>query len=180
MAFVTCRTTIQQNLVSVRDPYYLPELPAYGALELFGTHMGKGKVRNRKFSELTDDEKAEFIRDRFIKNTNPICMCERLMSQQLAAFARQLLNLNMCYQYFQKRRCIAAVRARVSNLNFHLPTFSDARTIVGSKLHKLLGLEGARARSENKVQYQLTFAWQPHGQRKMGFVKLIIMGTKEL
>ena len=150
MAFVTSRTTSQQNQVSVRDPYYMPELLAFDALELFGTKMDKGTSRNRKFAELTDDEKAELIR--FIKNTNPLC--EILKSQQLVTFARKLLN--MSYQSFQKRRHIATVRARVSNPNFSIPTFSDARTIVASKLHELL--EGVGASSENKVHMSICLA----------------------
>ena len=71
MAFITSRSCSKQNQVSVSDPYYFPELLAYDALALIGTTTDKGKVRNRKFSELTDDEKAVFIH--FIKKTNPKC-----------------------------------------------------------------------------------------------------------
>ena len=71
MVFNTKRTSSNQNLVSVSDPYYMPELLACGALALIGTTIDKGKVRNRRFSELTVDEKAGFVR--FIKNTNPSC-----------------------------------------------------------------------------------------------------------
>ena len=53
-----------------------PGLLAYGALGLLGTRTvtrirtgtGKGKERNRKFTDLSDSEKPEFIR--FINNTN--------------------------------------------------------------------------------------------------------------
>ena len=55
-------------------------------------------MRNRRFTELTDDEKAGFIR--FIKNTNP--ECEIFTTKQMQTFARQLLN--MCFQSYQKRR----------------------------------------------------------------------------
>ena len=65
MVFNTKRTTSNQNLVSVSDPCYMPELLAYGALALMTT-IGKGKARNRRFSELTVDEKAGFVR--FIKS----------------------------------------------------------------------------------------------------------------
>ena len=140
----------------------MPEILAFDALELFGTTMDQGKSCNRNFSELTDDEKAEFIR--FIKNTNPLCGI--LTSKELVTFGRQLLN--MCYQSFQKRRCIATVSARVSmsNPNFSVRTFSDARTIVASKLHKLL--EVVRASTENKVQMSLCLAtpWSLNSTRK--------------
>ena len=41
MVFITSRTysTSNQNLVSVCDPYYMPELLAYGALALIGTSI---------------------------------------------------------------------------------------------------------------------------------------------
>ena len=97
MVFITCRTTSSQNLVSVSDPYYLPELLAYDALALLGTKIDKGKVCNRRFSELTEEENAGFIR--FIKNTNP--KCEIFTSKQMQTFARQLLN--MCFQSYQRR-----------------------------------------------------------------------------
>ena len=84
--FIARRTSVNCNQVSVTDPYYLPELLAYDALTLVGTTIDKGKVRNRRFSELTEDEKAGFIR--FIKNTNP--KCEIFTSKQMQAFARQL------------------------------------------------------------------------------------------
>ena len=71
MQFNTRRTNSSQNQVSVSDPFYVPELLAYGAVSLIGTTVDKTKVRNRKFSELTVDEKAGFVR--FIKNTNPAC-----------------------------------------------------------------------------------------------------------
>ena len=68
MMFITRRTTSRGNQVFVSDPYYLPELLAYDALTLVGTKIDKGKVCNRRFSELTEEEKVGFI-----KNTNPKC-----------------------------------------------------------------------------------------------------------
>ena len=103
MVFITRRTYVSANQVSVSDPYYIPELLAYDALALIGTTTDKGKVRNRKFSELADDEKAVFIQ--FIKKTNP--KCEILTKKEMQTFARQLLN--MCFQSYQKRRFLAAV-----------------------------------------------------------------------
>ena len=152
MQFNTMRTHSCQNQVSVSDPFYVPELLAYDALSLIGTtvDMYKTKVRNRKFSELTVDEKAGFVR--FIKNTNPAC--EILTTQQMTTFARQLLN--MCFQSFQKRRYLATIAASASNTNFSLPTLSDSRTIVASTLHMLL--EGVHASSENKVQLSICLA----------------------
>ena len=97
MQFNTRRTNSNQNQVSVSDPFYMPELLAYDALSLIGTTLDKTKVRNRRFTELTVDEKAGFVRS--IKNTNPAC--EIFTKQQMHTFARQLLN--MCFQSFQKR-----------------------------------------------------------------------------
>ena len=105
MMFITLRTSSTANQVSVSDPYYLPELLAYNALTLVGTKIDKVKVRNRRFSELTEEEKAGFIR--FIKNTNP--KCEIFTSKEMHTFARQLLN--MCFQSYQKRRYIEIIRS---------------------------------------------------------------------
>ena len=150
MVFIKSRTSSSQNLVSVSDPYYFPELLAYDALSLIGTTIYKGKVRNRKFSELTDDEKALFIQ--FIKKTNP--KCEIFTKQEMQTFARQLLN--MCFKSYQKRQFLAAVAASASNTNFSLPTFADSRTTVSRTLRKLL--EGVK-----RTKYNFQFAWLPHG-----------------
>ena len=150
MVFNKKRTNSNQNLVSVSDLYYMPELLAYNALALIETTIDKGKVRNGRFNELTVDEKAVFVR--CIKNTNPAC--EIFTTNEMQTFARQLLN--MCFQSFQKRRYLATIVASVSNTNFSLPTFSDSRTTVGRTRRKLL--EGVRASAENKVRLSICLA----------------------